>query len=206
MKVCILDILIGNLRSIQHKLSLLGIESLPCSNPEELMRADIVILPGVGNFKMAMKNLEASGLADILKQKILVEKTPLLGICLGMQLLTNYSEEGDVKGLGWIDATTKKFKFSSDDYCIPHIGWTEINWKQETILNAGIEDSSSYYFTHSYYVEANNRNEVIGAATYDFEFDAVIRKENIWGVQFHPEKSHRHGMQVLKNFIDYYKK
>lgn len=199
----IVDFGMGNLRSIQHKLEKNRVKAEISSDPKIIEIAKKIILPGVGHFKTGMKNLAELGIIDVLTKKALLEKTPILGICLGMQLLTKKSEEGNVKGLGWIDAETKKFHFPncSKKIRIPHVGWNTINLKNPSILLNNINPAERFYFTHSYYVTCSNHENIIATTHYGTDFVSVLQKENICGTQFHPEKSHKNGFEIIKNFI-----
>jgi len=141
-------------------------------------------------------------LKDIIKEKVLIHKTPIIGICLGMQLLTDFSEEGQVDGLSLIKAKTLKFSFSDNTIKIPHVGWNNIKIKRQNILLENIPDDAQFYFTHSYYVTCEKEDNIVATTNYGHDFDSIINNENIWGVQFHPEKSHKQGLVLLKNFIE----
>jgi len=148
-----------------------------------------------------MENLNKSGLLPTLNQLVLNKKIPILGICLGMQLMTNHSEEGDCRGLGWIDASTIKFDFKEQNKLkIPHMGWNDVHPIGNNPLFHELETNSIFYFLHSYYFSCNNSQDVIAKSEYGLEFTCAVNHENIFGVQFHPEKSHRFGIQLLKNF------
>lgn len=193
----------GNLGSVQNILKKIGYKSIITSDSKIITEASKIILPGVGHFQKAMSNLSEFGLIDVLKEKAINEKTPVLGICLGMQLLTNHSEEGDVEGLKLIDATVKKFKF--DNNCnlkIPHMGWNYAAPNLKAKLNYGFDDLSKFYFVHSYHAVCPNPENILFKTTYGYEFASGIYKGNIYGVQFHPEKSHKFGMQLMKNFVN----
>lgn len=201
--ILIVDFGMGNLRSIQHKLEKANVEAMISSEAKDIESADKLILPGVGHFSTGMKNLKSYGLVEILNKKINVDKTPILGICLGMQLFTKFSEEGDVKGLGWIDAKVKHFSSSGEakELKVPHVGWNNITLKKQTPLLKGVNISSRFYFTHSYYVQCNNEEDLVATTDYGIKFHSIIQKENIYGAQFHPEKSHLNGFEIIKNFI-----
>jgi len=196
----------GNIRSIQNMLKKIGVTSSVSNNIKDIEKAEKLILPGVGSFDYGMKQLHELGLISILNKKILFDKTPILGICLGVQLMTQKSEEGFLPGLGWFNASVVKFNFSdlSQSYKIPHMNWAEINIKKETRLFSGFTETPRFYFVHSYHLKTENNIEVSATTTHGYEFAAALEKENIIGVQFHPEKSHKFGMQVLRNFIDKY--
>ncbi len=190
----------GNLGSIQNMLKKIGVKSIVTSSPDEILSAEKLLLPGVGNFKRAMENLTNYGLIDALNQKVLVEKTPILGICLGMQLMTSYSEEGDCAGLGWIDARTLRFPtYEATGLKVPHMGWNSTLFWNNHPIGKGLSDSR-FYFVHSYKVVCKHIENVMVTTNYGGDFHAGIISENIIGVQFHPEKSHKFGMRLLQNF------
>ena len=203
--VTIINYGMGNLGSIQNMLKRLGHKSVITDNPAQIAEAQKLILPGVGAFDAGVHNLKERGQWDILQQKVLEDKTPILGICLGMQLMTQQSEEGILKGLGWVDGETIKFKMEDKvTYKIPHMGWTPVKALKEHPL-LGIEDKEArFYFVHSYYVKMNNETENWLESTYCHPFTSGFAKDNIMGVQFHPEKSHKYGMQLLQNFVTYF--
>ena len=190
----------GNLGSIQNMLKKIGVKSIITSSPDEVLTAEKLLLPGVGNFKRAMENLTNYGLIDVLNQKILVEKTPILGICLGMQLMTSYSEEGECAGLGWIEAQTLRFpSYELTGLKVPHMGWNEVAFPHPHFLAEGLVDPR-FYFVHTYRVKCESLENVLCTTTYGETFHSGIFKDNIMGVQFHPEKSHAFGMRLLENF------
>lgn len=203
MQVSIIDYGMGNVGSIQNMLTRLGAEAGVTRDPTAITRADRLILPGVGAFDAGMRNLHQSGLLPIIKQKVLVGNTPLLGICLGMQLLMGRSEEGHEAGLGWLPGRVVRFSFDAENkhLKIPHMGWNVIQVKQASKLLDELGVDSRYYFVHSYHCVAAQGTEVLATATYGHEFAAVVARGNIFGVQFHPEKSHRFGMELLRNFL-----
>jgi len=199
----IIDTGIANVGSFQYKLYNYGIESKIAINTADIRKATKLILPGVGHFKTGINSIHNKGIFDQLNKKVLEEKTPIIGICLGMQLFTKHSEEGNIRGLGWIDAETKKFDFSDQKIKIPHVGWSKIAKKKKTSLLKDIDDDHKFYFTHSYYVYCNDLKDRVATAEYGLEFCAIFNNENIFGTQFHPEKSHEAGFNVLINFIKY---
>jgi glutamine amidotransferase len=202
MKCIIIDYGMGNLRSIQHKLEKIGADADISSKPEELATADTLILPGIGHFYEGMKNLKEYGLIPVLNKKVLEDKTPILGICLGMQLFTSWSEEGNTEGLCWIDAITKKFQFEDKGSIrVPHIGWNKIHFKRKNYLMEGVPPEQRFYFAHSYYVDCLNPDDVLTTTNYGVEFVSSLHRDNIFGTQFHPEKSHLEGMNIIKNFF-----
>lgn len=182
-------------------LSFLGIEAVISDDINKLKNAERIILPGVGHFAHVMKQLEALGFCDLIKEHALTFQKPILGICLGMQLMTNFSEEGEVNGLGLIDGQTKKFQLKNKNLKIPHMGWNEVSWQKESILLHTIAEKPRYYFVHSYFVECNHEDDILGVTNYGEDFVSAFQHENIIGMQFHPEKSHRFGMELLQNFV-----
>lgn len=196
----IIDYNLGNPKSIKNMLSYLGVDALISDDLNKLKSADRLILPGVGHFVHGMNQLHNLGMSDIIKEHALNDQKPILGICLGMQLMTNFSEEGDVAGLGLIDARTKKFQLQDKSLKIPHMGWNEVSWQKESILLNSITEKPRYYFVHSYFVECNHKEDILGTTHYGQDFVAAFQHKNIVGMQFHPEKSHQFGMELLKNF------
>jgi len=182
----------------------LGFESFISSNRQMIDQADKLILSGVGSFDQGMKKLDEKGLIDHLARKVLVDKIPILGICLGMQLFTESSEEGLMPGLNWIKAKTIRFNFTGNNgkLKIPHMGWNTITIKKNDPLLKDIATESRFYFVHSYHLECKDKEDILCQTVHGYEFASAIARENIYGVQFHPEKSHRYGMQILKNFVE----
>lgn len=199
--IAIVDYGMGNLGSIRNMLRRLGVEAAVTSDHSAIQSAQKLILPGVGAFDHGMQNLSRLGLIPVLNDVAIGKKTPILGICLGMQLLSQSSEEGQLPGLGWIDAETVRFRFpeNSDRLKIPHMGWNFITCKKPHPLLEGLADSR-FYFVHSYHVRCNRSEDVLATCSHGVGFTAAVCKENILGTQFHPEKSHRFGMTLLKNF------
>ncbi|MBN2425570.1 MAG: imidazole glycerol phosphate synthase subunit HisH [Calditrichaceae bacterium] len=202
--IAIIDYGMGNLRSVQKAFERLKIPAFITSDKSEIKRADKIILPGVGNFRHGMENLKSMSLYEILNYKVLEEDTPILGICLGMQLLTNYSEEGDCAGFGWIDAKTKAICFENDDIKlkIPHMGWNTLIPIKKHMLFEGHDPEQSFYFVHSFCVQCIS-DYCLAKTEYGIAFASVINKGHIFGMQFHPEKSHKQGLNLLKNFAEY---
>lgn len=201
--ITIIDYEMGNLGSIQNMFKYIGVESKIESDPDKIKNATKILLPGVGSFDTAMKKIAEKGLLEILNEKALKEQIPVLGICLGMQLLTNSSEEGIFQGLGWIPAKTMSFKDRIDKkYKIPHMGWNIVKQTSKSDLTQGFEnfDETKFYFVHSYFVKVEDEKNSILKTTYGIEFDSAIQKNNIYGAQFHPEKSHKFGMKLFENF------
>lgn len=197
--ITIIDYGLGNLVSVKNMLKKVGAESVITDNISEIEKAQKMILPGVGAFDNGMNLIKQKGILEVLNKKALQDKIPVLGICLGMQLLTKCSEEGVEKGLGWVDAQTIKFEFADRALKIPHMGWSYIAVKKENKL-VKQSDRHRFYFVHSYYVKCNNQNDVIATCNYGNEFTCMFNHENIYGAQFHPEKSLKFGMELLNNF------
>lgn len=195
---------VGNFGSILNMLKKIGIEAIISTNISDIEKADRLILPGVGAFDNGMRNLNDSGLVPALHEKIIDNKTPILGICLGMQLLTKRSEEGSLPGLGWIDAQTVKFKFNDNhkNLKIPHMGWNTAKVVKQSALFNDINKEQRFYFVHSYHVVCNDAGDILTKTMHGCEFASAIQRDNILGVQFHPEKSHKFGMKLLKNFAE----
>jgi imidazole glycerol-phosphate synthase subunit HisH len=191
---------LGNPKSIKNMLSFLGIDAVISDDLNTLKSANRLILPGVGHFEHGMNQLNDLGITDVIKEHALTQQKPFLGICLGMQLMTNFSEEGDVDGLGLIDAQTKKFQLQDKSFKIPHMGWNEVSWQKESPILHSLSEKPRYYFVHSYFVECNNQNDVLGTTHYGQDFVSAFQHDNIIGMQFHPEKSHQFGMELLQNF------
>jgi glutamine amidotransferase len=200
--ICVIDYQMGNIGAIVNMLKKIRAEVFSSSNINEIEKADKLILPGVGAFDSGMENLKRLNLIPILEKKVIGQKTPILGICLGMQLFAEKSEEGFSEGLGWIDGEVKKFNPPADGLKIPHMGWNNINIKKQDKLFENMPIDSGFYFVHSYYFDCNDKNNVLATTNYGYDFPSIIRKENIIGVQFHPEKSHKFGMKLLKNFAE----
>ena len=203
--IAITDYGMGNLRSVQKALERLGAEALVTSDPNDLARADKVILPGVGAFKDAMDELDSRGLTDAIKTA--AAKKPFLGICLGLQLLFEESEEGGIfKGLGILPGRVVRFSFDENagdkKLKIPHMGWNAVECDSDVPLFSGLESGFYTYFVHSYYVSAENATDVAGRTTYGFTFPCAVQRGNLFATQFHPEKSQQVGMRILQNFID----
>ena len=201
--ITIIDYEMGNVGSIANMLKYIGVESTIESDPDKIKNASKILLPGVGSFDTAIKKIKEKNLLEVLNEKALKEQVPVLGICLGMQLLTNGSEEGKENGLGWIPAKTIAFKDRIDNALkIPHMGWNLVKKAQETSLTKDFEqfEESRFYFVHSYFVEVEEEQNSILKTDYGVEFDSAIAKDNIFGAQFHPEKSHKFGMKLFENF------
>jgi imidazole glycerol-phosphate synthase subunit HisH len=200
--IAIIDYEMGNLGSIRNMLAKLGFQSEITKDPERIAAADRLILPGVGAFDAGMESLERSGLIPILNKRVLDERVPTLGICLGMQLMCRRSEEGKCGGLGWIAADVVRFQPADSTIKVPHMGWNVVVPAQPAALIEGMPDESRFYFVHSYFVRCELPSDVLLTSSHGQPFHAAFRHDNLWGVQFHPEKSHRFGMQLLRNFAE----
>jgi glutamine amidotransferase len=199
--IIIIDYGLGNVRSIFAKLDQMGKEVKISHLAADIEAADGLILPGVGAFDAGMQNLKNLGLVPVLQKKVMRDHTPILGICLGMQLFTRSSEEGIQNGLSYFDADTIRFRFSQADALrIPHMGWNTICKKREIPVLGDIPDNTRFYFVHSYHVVCRNPHDVVATTTYGYSYPSIIQQDNILGVQFHPEKSHKQGITLLKNF------
>ncbi len=200
--IAIVDYRMGNVGSILNMLRKVGAPAQISADAGELAQADKLILPGVGAFDSGMTNLRESGLLPVLQQHTLVRKKPILGICLGMQLLMRGSEEGQLPGLGWIAGATVRFRFAAEQaqLRIPHMGWNTITPRPERMLFRELEEDAAFYFVHSYHVVCDDEADAAATARYGYDFVCAVQRDNILGTQFHPEKSHRYGLRVLQNF------
>ncbi len=202
--IVVVDYGIGNLGSIVNMLKKVGAEAAVTSHTAVIENADKLILPGVGAFDNGMTKLSELGLVPILNDKVIRQKTPILGLCLGMQLFTQRSEEGKSPGLGWIEAETIRFRFDKTrpSLKIPHMGWNYITIKQPSRIFDEMYEEPRFYFVHSYHLVCKNEQDVLATTFYGYEFVSVVMRENIIGMQFHPEKSHKFGMKLFKNFVE----
>lgn len=203
--IIILDNLTGNISSVKNMLNKIGIDAKVSNKLDEIKKAEKVILPGVGSFDRGIDALRNSDYFETLEEMVLKKKVPFLGICLGMQLLFEKSEEGQLPGLNWINGNVIKFNFEnhpeSNHLKIPHMGWNYIkSVKANPVLFDKVE-KERFYFVHSYHVCCERSHDVLAIANYGYEFQCAVQKDNIFGVQFHPEKSHRFGMELLKKFV-----
>ena len=199
--IAIIDYGLGNISAFANVFDKINQPFVIARSPDELRNATKFILPGVGSFDYAMMLLEKSGMFDQLNAMVVEEKTPVLGVCVGMQMMARVSEEGTQPGLGWIDGEVKRFVESPQHGVrIPHMGWNNAAPVREHDLLKGLDDGSRFYFLHSYYFECHEHADILATTEYDGRFTCAIAHDNIYGVQFHPEKSHRWGNQLLENF------
>ncbi|WP_151944644.1 imidazole glycerol phosphate synthase subunit HisH [Aliarcobacter butzleri] len=197
----IIDYGVGNIKAFANIYKSFNISFKIVRNISELDNVSKLILPGVGSFDHAMTSLQNSGMKDKLDDLVLEKKLPIIGICVGMQMLAKSSDEGVLEGLGWINGVVKKFdKSKIKNAPLPHMGWNTLNIEKQNKIFDNIEEDPRYYFLHSYYFECNNKEDVIATATYGERFECMVNHENIYGIQCHPEKSHHNGIQLLKNF------
>lgn len=200
--IVIIDYGMGNLRSVEKKFERLNADVRISSDLQEIANAEKLILPGVGHFAQGVKNLQESGIWDVLQEKVLVKKAPILGICLGMQLMAHQSEEGNVAGLGWFDAEVVRFRMRDKlIHKVPHIGWNTGELGRQSRLFTAIPAKAMFYFVHSYHITCQQPQDILATTTYEYPFTSAIEKGNIFGTQFHPEKSHEWGEQMIANFI-----
>jgi glutamine amidotransferase len=195
----------GNIRAIANIYKNLGIPASIAQFTNDLRAADKIILPGVGAFDTAMQSLNESGLREPLEEAVIGERKPALGICVGMQMLARSSAEGKLSGLGWIDGEVKKFDVSQfpDGTHLPHMGWNDVRPRDNSYLFKGLGDEARFYFLHSYYFSPASAKDVLAETDYYGIFASSVRSQNIFGVQFHPEKSHQWGIQLLQNFAEF---
>ena len=199
--IAIIDYGMGNLGSVKRKLDRIGVESVVTFNPEEIRNSEKMILPGVGHFGNAVNELKSRGLWDVLNKEVLITKKPILGICLGMQLMAKHSEEGNVPGFGWFDAEVVRFRVQDTlRYKVPHMGWNQVKVMKQSPLFADLNPDQSFYFVHSYHLKCNDQSDILNETEYEYSFVSAIQKDNIYGVQYHPEKSHDAGEKLLRNF------
>lgn len=200
--VAIVDYGMGNLHSVKRKLDRIGVHAHLTSEPGELLRADKLLLPGVGHFGNAMQHLRALGLVPVLHEAVMVNRTPILGICLGMQLFACSSEEGGTAGLGWIDADVRRFAVEDTlRFKVPQMGWNGVRPARPSPLLDGVTEETEFYFVHAYHMVCRDSADVLGDTDYGYRFTSVVQHDNVYGVQFHPEKSQDAGDALLRNFF-----
>ncbi|MBI4395888.1 MAG: imidazole glycerol phosphate synthase subunit HisH [Elusimicrobia bacterium] len=203
MSVIVVDYGMGNIGSIVNMVRKAGGQAVSASTPGEIEKAEKLILPGVGAFDNGIQNLRAMGLVDVLRRKVIEEETPILGICLGMQLFTKSSEEGSLPGLGWINAKTVRFRFEGENASlrVPHMGWNRIEIARPSPLYRDMFEDPGFYFVHSYHVVCEDRADVLSTTRYGIDFVSSLQKGRLFATQFHPEKSHKFGLKVIENFV-----
>ncbi len=199
--ITIVDYGLGNVGSILNMIRKIGGIAEISGDPNKIRNASKLILPGVGSFDQGIRNLERKGIIPTLNS--MVQKVPILGICLGAQLMTKSSEEGTLPGLGWFDAEVKKFSFPSEqsNLRIPHMGWNYVAIKKESPLTNDLPFEPKFYFVHSYYMQANNPDDIMLTTNYGENFVSALNHNNMYAVQFHPEKSHKYGLKIFQNFL-----
>lgn len=202
--VAIVDYGICNLFSVHKKITSLNARAVITADAREIQKADKIILPGVGHFGTAMRNFKKLGLTNFLNEEVLVKKKQVLGICLGMQMMALGSEEDNREpGLGWINAEVVRFSINDKTrYKVPHIGWNDIRLAKSSLLMRNIPDQSEFYFIHSYHYRVNDLDNILNETGYESPFVSAVEKENIYGVQYHPEKSHDIGEILFRNFLN----
>lgn len=199
--IAIINYGLGNLGSIANMLKVIGEKSVITSDKNEIEEADKIILPGVGAFDAGMTRLTEAGLVELLRSQALEAGKPILGICLGMQLLGRKSEEGSLSGLGLIPFDNLRFRLDDKELKVPHMGWDIVTFRQQNPLLEGLSGTQRYYFVHSFHAKCDSPDNVLMTCDYGYEFAAAVVSGNIYGVQFHPEKSHDFGMALLTNFV-----
>lgn len=195
---------LGNIQAFANIYKRLNLEVCVANTADDLVKAEKVILPGVGAFDWAMARLNESGMRDCLDDLVLRQNRPVLGICVGMQMMAQRSDEGELAGLGWIDAEVKRFDETTFTHKthLPHMGWNDVVPRHANCLFRGLENDAQFYFLHSYYFLPKQPSDVLAMTDYSGSFASAVRSANIFGVQFHPEKSHQWGIQLLKNFAE----
>lgn len=203
--IAIIDYGVGNLSSIQNIFKKVGVSTEIVGSPEQLQKADKIVFPGMGAFDNCMSLFNVSSLKPLIQQFVFEEKKPFLGICVGMQMLMKGSEEGQLEGLGWITGINKRFDAArmNCDQKIPNVGWHELKINKSSPLMVGLENSR-FYFAHSYHLSEEDDADILATVEHGYSYTVAIERDNIMGVQFHPEKSHKFGLQLLKNFAENY--
>jgi glutamine amidotransferase len=200
--IAIIDYDVGNVGSIANMLRKAGADAVITADPWEISAADRIVLAGVGSFDTGMRKLRERGLVDLLDRKVREGGTPLLGICLGMQFFGHGSEEGTEPGFGWLDARAVRFRFAPEVRLkIPHMGWNALDLAPSANGAHGIEEGARFYFVHSYHLVCGDERDVFARTTYGYPFVSAVRRRNLFGVQFHPEKSHRFGLALMERFV-----
>lgn len=200
--ITIIDYGVGNIFAFQNVYKRLDIPTKIAKSSQDLIDAEKLVLPGVGSFDYAMNQLNISGMREKLDELVLIKKIPVIGICVGMQIMGNRSDEGELEGLNWIDSEILKFdeRLINQRTKLPHMGWNDVVPVKNHPLFIGLEKEAIFYFLHSFYFKCNNPEESIAVSDYGISFSSAVNRENIFGIQFHPEKSHQFGEQLLHNF------
>lgn len=200
--IVILDYGVGNLGSLKNALRKIKIDAVISSSQKEIQQASKIIFPGVGSFDSAMNSIREHRLLDVLDDKVMQEKIPVLGICLGFQILSHSSDEGNELGFNWLQGKTTRIPRQSTSLKLPHYGWSKLSIRQDSDLFRAVPDNARFYFAHSFQVECPDQNSILSTSHYGVEFVSSAQQNNCYGVQFHPEKSHEVGLLVLKNFVE----
>jgi glutamine amidotransferase len=202
--ITIIDYGLGNVLAFVNVYSRLNIPVAVAKSANDLVNATKLILPGVGSFDHAMQQFDQSGMRQPVEQLVLQNAMPVLGICVGMQMLAKFSDEGELPGLGWIDGKVKKFDLSAmpRDTNLPHMGWNDVKPVVDGGLFKGMEQDARFYFLHSFYFKCDQHSNILAVTDYGGQFSCAVRRDNVYGVQFHPEKSHHFGSLLLKNFAE----
>jgi imidazole glycerol-phosphate synthase subunit HisH len=198
--IAIVNYGVSNIGSMLNMMKKIGVTAQPVSNPDEIEHAEKIVLPGVGAFDHGMSALHALNLVETIKRRVVQDRVPILGVCLGMQLLSQGSEEGKAPGLSFVKGSCVRFRSNKEsEIKVPHMGWNELSLRRQNALMEGLE-GSRFYFVHSYHLVCDDVTDVLASSHYGIDFTAVVQHGNVWGVQFHPEKSHHFGMALLTNF------
>jgi glutamine amidotransferase len=204
--VGVIDYGVGNISAFRNIYKHLNIPAISVSKESDLSDIKKIILPGVGHFDYAMSKFQDSSMLDRVNKMVLEQNIPVLGICVGMQMMAKCSDEGVLPGLGWIDAKVKKFDsgftVGESRLPLPHMGWNDVVTEKATPILKGLENDSQFYFLHSYYFMCNDENDIVAKTNYGADFTCAVNHKKVYGVQFHPEKSHKYGIQLLKNFAE----
>lgn len=201
--IVIVDYGMGNLGSVYKAFKKVTSDIKVSESKKDIEKADKLVLPGVGHFSNGVQKLESFDYIDVLNHKVLEQKKPVLGICLGMQLFAKFSYEGNVEGLNWLDAEVVKFDIDKSlRWKVPHMGWNSINIAKDSLLLNEMTQSELFYFVHSYYMRCFDEKDILGSTKYFHEFTSMVQKDNIIGTQFHPEKSHDRGSKLIRNFVE----